>query len=107
MLPTLWFRNIWSWWPDTAKPSLRAFRKNAVAGITASDAELGEYFLYCEGKPSLLFTENETNNHIFGTPNAGPYVKDGINDFVVSIRGWRGPRPQRSTHSMWGRDRPQ
>ena len=35
--------------------------------------------------PALLFTENETNNQrIFGTPNAGPYVKDGINDCVVS-----------------------
>ena len=48
---------------------------------------IGDYFLYCEGKPSLLFTENETNNQrIFGTPNAGSYVKDGINDFVVSGR---------------------
>ena len=88
VLPTLWFRNVWTWWPDTPKPSLRAvITKNGVAGIAASDAELGDYFLYCEGKPSLLFTENETNNQrIFGTPNAGPYVKDGINDFVVAGR---------------------
>ena len=85
-LPTLWFRNVWTWWPKTPKPSLRAvITKNGVQGIAASDAELGDYFLYCEGKPSLLFTENETNNQrIFGTPNAGPYVKDGINDFVVA-----------------------
>jgi hypothetical protein len=61
--------------------------ENGVAGIAASDAELGDYFFYCEGKPSLLFTENETNNQrIFGTPNTGPYVKDGINDFVVGGR---------------------
>jgi hypothetical protein len=61
--------------------------KNGVAGIAASSAELGDYFLYCEREPSLLFTENETNNQrIFRTTNAGPYVKDGINDFVVSDR---------------------
>ena len=45
---------------------------------------LGERYLYCEGDVPLLFTENETNNErIFGTPNAGPYVKDGINNYVV------------------------
>src|SRR5271165_6438118 len=68
MLPTLWFRNIWAWWPETPKPSLRAVAaKNGVAAIAASDAGLGEYFLYCEGRPGLLFTENETNNQrLFG-----------------------------------------
>src|SRR5271165_5090084 len=88
VLPTLWFRNVWTWWPETPKPSLRAVTaKNGAAGVAASDAELGDYFLYCEGKPSLLFTENETNNkRIFGTPNEGPYVKDGINDFLVAGR---------------------
>ncbi len=86
VLPTLWLRNIWAWWADAAKPSLRAITaKNGVAGIAASDAGLGDYFLYCEGKPPLLFTENETNNQrIFGSANVGPYVKDGINNFVVA-----------------------
>jgi hypothetical protein len=88
VLPTLWFRNVWTWWPETRKPFLGAVStKNGVAGIAASSAELGDYFLYCEREPSLLFTENETNNQrIFRTTNAGPYVKDGINDFVVSDR---------------------
>ena len=88
VLPTLWFRDVWSWQPETPKPSLRAVvTKNGVAGVAASEAELGDYFLYCEGKPSLLFTDNETNNQrIFGTANAGPYVKDGINDFIVAGR---------------------
>ena len=59
VLPTLWFRNVWTWWPETRKPSLRAAStKNGAAGIAASSAELGDYFLYCEGKPSLLFTEH-------------------------------------------------
>ena len=115
VLPTLWFRNVWTWWPEAPKPFLRAvIPKNGVQAVAASDAELGDYFLYCEGNPSLLFTENETNNErIFGTPNARPYVKDGINDFVVAgkqealNRGWWGPRLPRTTNSRWGRDRPQ
>ena len=97
VLPTLWFRNVWTWWPESPKPSLRAvITKNSVQAVAASDAELGDYFLYCEGKPSLLFTENETNNErIFGTPNATPYVKDGVNDFVVAgkreaLESWAG-----------------
>ena len=77
VLPTLWFRNTWTWWKDAPKPLLEA----APGGIAASTG----HFLYCEMDPALLFTENETNNQrIFGTPNAGPYVKDGINDCVVS-----------------------
>jgi hypothetical protein len=88
VLPTLWFRNTWAWWPDPPKPSLRQVKIAAGAGaIIASHAELGDYFLYCEGNPDLLFTENETNNErIFGTPNPSPYVKDGINDYLVASR---------------------
>ncbi len=88
VLPTLWLRNIWTWWPDEPKPSLKdASRRNGVSVIAATDALLGEYFLYCEGEVSLLFTENETNNErLFDTANPSPYVKDGINDYVVSDR---------------------
>jgi hypothetical protein len=86
VLPTLWFRNTWSWSRDLAKPAL-----SEVSGvhsrrvIAASHAELGERFLYCETDVALLFTENETNNErIFGEPNASPYLKDGINNYVVA-----------------------
>jgi hypothetical protein len=85
VLPTLWFRNLWSW-PDGAdRPTLEqaaATPKRSV--IKAVDAQLGERYLYCEGEAPLLFTENETNTQrIFGTPNRAPYVKDGINNHVV------------------------
>ena len=88
VLPTLWFRNLWSWWPDLPKPFLRELTTEGdVGAVAASDADIGDYVLHCEGKPPLLFTENETNNQrLFGSPNAGPYVKDGINDFVVAGR---------------------
>ena len=53
--------------------------------IAASHADLGERYLYCEGDAQLLFTDNETNTErIFGTHNVSPYVKDGINNYVVN-----------------------
>jgi Glycosyl hydrolase family 63 C-terminal domain len=87
VLPTLWFRNFWTWWPEQTKPSLRDASQRGAAAIAASDAVLGGYFLYCEGRPVLLFTENETNNQrLFGSANPTSYVKDGINDCVVADR---------------------
>ena len=86
VLPTLWFRNTWTWWPGTPKPSMKQVsgQKGAQA-VAASHADLGERYLYREGDVPLLFTENETNNErIFGTANASPYVKDGINNYVVN-----------------------
>jgi hypothetical protein len=86
VLPTLWFRNTWTWWPDQPKPILRAGTdEDGVRTIAASHAELRDFTLYCQGDPQLLFTENETNHErVFGTSNPTPYVKDGINNYVVA-----------------------
>jgi hypothetical protein len=86
LLPSLWFRNTWTWWPGTPKPSLRQLAgEGGWKVVAASHARLGEWYLYFEGDVPLLFTENETNNErIFGTPNVSPYVKDGINNYVVA-----------------------
>ena len=52
--------------------------------VKAVDSNLGERYLYRDGDAPLLFTENETNTQrIFGVPNRSPYVKDGINNYVV------------------------
>src|SRR5215469_3064448 len=85
VLPTLWFRNTWTFWAGTPKPSLKQVSgQRGVATVAASHAELGDRYLYCEGEAPLLFTENETNNwRLFGGQNASPYVKDGINNYVV------------------------
>jgi hypothetical protein len=85
LLPTLWFRNTWSWGDDAPKPHLAAEAESAdVATVRASHAELGEWRLRADTSAELLFCENETNNQrLFGAPNASPYVKDGINDHVV------------------------
>ncbi|HUC67466.1 MAG TPA: glucosidase [Stellaceae bacterium] len=87
LLPTLWFRNTWSWGGDVPRPALR----EAAGGlIAASHPDLGERFLACEGAPELLFTENETNTErLFGKPNRTPYVKDGIDNCIVQGCGDR------------------
>jgi hypothetical protein len=83
VLPTLWFRNRWSWGRDNPRPSLQAAAGNASV-IRATEPELGGHYLYCDGQPALLFTENETNTRrLFGVPNRTPFVKDGINRFLV------------------------
>ncbi|MGB0122607.1 MAG: glucosidase, partial [Silvibacterium sp.] len=87
VLPTLWFRNTWTWWPGASKPSLtQVSSQKSSQAVAASHADLGERYLYCEGDVPLLFTENETNTErIFGTANISPYVKDGINNYVVDV----------------------
>jgi hypothetical protein len=88
VLPTLWFRNTWSWDADTIKPSLKQVASNkGTQAIAASHPTLGEAYLYCDGEVPLLFTDNETNNErLFGTQNNSRYVKDGINNCVVNRR---------------------
>jgi Glycosyl hydrolase family 63 C-terminal domain len=90
LLPTLWFRNTWSWNKDTEKPSLKVCQADSEGAIIeASHPNLGQRWLYCQGSPDgdripVLFTENETNLHrLFGVENPTPYVKDGINNAVV------------------------
>jgi hypothetical protein len=82
LLPTLWFRNRWSWGRNNPRPSLQAVGSSSV--VKVSEAHLGERHLYCEGQASLLFTENETNaSRLFGGENRTAFVKDGINRFII------------------------
>jgi hypothetical protein len=82
LLPTLWFRNTWSWEKDTTKPTLRQASEGTVL---ASDAKLGDRTLHAEGNPELLFTENETNaNRLWGQANPSPYVKDAFHSYVIA-----------------------
>ncbi len=85
VLPTLWFRNIWSWDDDVPKPMLQQL--DDVSGsrvIGVAHADLGERYLYCQGTVPLLFTENESNmQRLFNLPNRSPFVKDGINNYLV------------------------
>lgn len=93
LLPTLWFRNTWSWGlANENKPSLREIDTNAnftlvEAEFNQTDLEkrgLSQKWLYCEQPSQMLYTENETNTQrLDGVANASPFVKDGINDYVV------------------------
>jgi hypothetical protein len=88
VLPTLWFRDVWSLAPNEPRPVLRQIAAGDSGGvIAASHPELGERFLFCEGAAELLFTENATNRErISRIPNPTPYVKDSINDYVARGR---------------------
>ena len=82
VLPTLWFRNTWTWEEGVPKPMLGQVRDGT---IHASHPKLGEYTLQCEGVTELLFTENESNNRrLWGQPNPTPYVKDAFHEYVVA-----------------------
>jgi hypothetical protein len=91
LLPTLWFRNCWSWgrkgegyW---SRPRIRA---EGEGTLVAEHEDLGRFRLFVEGKPvapELLFTENETNAaRLFGSANASPYVKDAFHEYVMGGR---------------------
>jgi hypothetical protein len=89
VLPTLWFRNTWSWgrsgegyWP---KPSIRRARGG---GLVAMHESLGEMRFHADtapdGDPLWLFTDNDSNaERLWGAPNATPYVKDAFHERVV------------------------
>ncbi len=85
LLPTLWFRNTWSWGRDPERPKLsRVQGAQNAAVIEAQHKYYGTRWLICEGLPELLFSENETNfKRLFGVENPTPYVKDGINEYVA------------------------
>ncbi|HET9280266.1 MAG TPA: glucosidase [Flavitalea sp.] len=91
LLPTLWFRNDWSSWiaesnRASEKPNLTQINTQpGISALKATHPLLGEFILSCDGEVPLLFTENETNHaRLFpGNKNESPYVKDGINDFIV------------------------
>ncbi len=92
ILPTLWFRNTWSWgWEhdDMPLPRLRDVSSeiSKAKWIEADHSTLGHYLLACDDAGALLFTENETNTErLFGSPNPTRYVKDAFHAYVVEGR---------------------
>jgi hypothetical protein len=89
ILPHVWFRNTWSWGYNNERPDMHLMRPGT---IRLNERHLDERWWYVsvdgEKTPRLLFTENETNlKRLYDEPNPIPYVKDGINDFVVDGAG--------------------
>ena len=81
VLPTLWFRNTWSWTDET---TVRPCVRRCADGLVASRPGRPDLVLHADGKPEPLFCDNETNTQrLYGQPSATPYPKDGINDHVI------------------------
>jgi hypothetical protein len=84
LLPTLWFRNTWAWNPGAPRPRLSV---GPAGEIVADHLELGRRYLYAEGEPDLLFTDNDTNfTRLWGVENRELYVKDAFHDYVIHGR---------------------
>jgi hypothetical protein len=84
LLPTIWFRNTWSWGNSTHRPELHQLQAAPNPVIELHHHKTRPRWFHCEGSPELIFTENETNvRRLYGEKNRTPYVKDGINDYVV------------------------
>jgi hypothetical protein len=90
LLPTLWFRNTWSWIDGGPKSGLSQLEGQNCSVVQAHInnpdllQHMQNYYFYCDAGVPLLFTENESNKErLFGEPNASPYVKDGIDNYIV------------------------
>ena len=82
LLPTLWFRNTWAW--SGVAQTAPSLKQGGPQSIAAAHESLADRWLLLDRAVPVLFTNNETNTErIFALPNASPYVKDGINDFIV------------------------
>jgi len=88
LLPSLWFRNTWSWDKGSKRPRLALDRERAGRVILATHPEMdGVYRLACDGEPELLFTENESNlERLYGVANQSPYVKDAFHAYLIDGR---------------------
>lgn len=86
VLPTLWLRNLWSFGLMKERPSINKGKFDKDSGyVKVRHESLGDYYLWFEKPKRILFTENETNTErIFGQPNKTSFVKDSINDAVIS-----------------------
>ncbi|HEY6263020.1 MAG TPA: glucosidase [Nitrospiraceae bacterium] len=85
LLPTLWYRNTWSWGSDIRRPRFKQGESRGQMSVIETQHEYyGLRRLLCEGEPTLLFTENETNTRrLYGDQDGARYVKDSFHDYVV------------------------
>ena len=86
VLPTLWFKDDWTWFPSNARPRIAIDRQDGdCLVLKTTHRKLDTYWMYGETPERALFTENESNKkRLYGAPNATPFVKDGFNEFIVN-----------------------
>jgi hypothetical protein len=85
LLPSLWFRNTWSWGRDLRRPTAQTATSVPASGcVEFQHWQYGKRWLLCAGQPELLFTENETNYaRLFKSKNRSPYVKDAFHEYLI------------------------
>ena len=82
VLPTVWFRNTWSWSGVEIKPQMMSSNNG---NVIINHQSLGNYYLYAEGNTPILFCDNDTNlKKLYNAENTSQFCKDGINDFIVN-----------------------
>jgi hypothetical protein len=99
VLPQLWFRNTWSWAPESPRPELFALEPfDDVLAVETAHEHLGRFWLYVEGAQELLFAENESNApRLWGVAGRTPYPKDAFHDAIVRRRADAVNPAQRGT----------
>ncbi|MBA2701492.1 MAG: glucosidase, partial [Chloroflexi bacterium] len=107
LLPTLWYRNTWSWGRRDERPSIALeARSRRPLTLLASHPRMGDHRLAVDGECDVLFTENETNaERLFGVPSATPFVKDAFHAAVIDGRA-DAVNPERTgtkaaAHVVW------
>ncbi|MHA2202303.1 MAG: MGH1-like glycoside hydrolase domain-containing protein, partial [Candidatus Hodarchaeales archaeon] len=86
LLPTVWFRNTWSWDEQNERPLFKQIKHDdETTTIRCTHSTLGKRWLFCEHASEVIFTENETNyQRLFEIDNQTLFTKDGINDYIVN-----------------------
>ena len=99
LLPTLWFRNRWSWDPAVARPQIR----EDAGRLVGEDIDAGRMTLSGDGGPEPLFCDNETNTRRLWSAPGPAYPKDGINDHVVNGAPSVNPERTGTKAALWYR----
>ena len=94
LLPTVWFRNIWSWGGNDPRPELHQAGSASNPVVELNHTQCGNRWLHCEGSPELLFTENETNARGCLAPKTTPPTSKTASMITLCTA-----REKRSTHS--------
>jgi len=97
VLPTLWFRNTWSWGLDERRPSIEA----SAGALVARHHSLGDMTLSGDGSPRLLFCDNDSNARRLWNTDGPAFPKDGINDHVVNGLDTVNPESRGTKAAMW------
>ena len=98
VLPHIWFRNYWNHNNQFTRPIINSYAENC---IKTNSKRNGSFYFYHE-YGEQLFCENETNNQrIYQKENQLPYVKDGINDYVINQKETINPEKQGTKAAVW------